>query len=147
MQAADCGTTHHGDSNKAYTIAITVRGIEENPPFSYCAQQRISVNYFYARKWLMMSYSNAFAIFPGGLGTLDELCEALMFMQTKLLTPQKVVLIGVEYWQPLIAWLNRALQEGLIEKEDVGRLTITDDINYAADVVYNHCYQELAKQK
>jgi uncharacterized protein (TIGR00730 family) len=88
----------------------------------------INFRYFFARKTMFVKYSQGFIVLPGGLGTLDELFEALTLRQTKKVTSFPLVLLGVDYWQGLIDWLrDRALTHGTISQTDVDMLHLTDD--------------------
>ena len=83
--------------------------------------------YFFVRKMMFVKYSDAFIIFPGGFGTLDELFEALTLIQTHKIHNFPVVLFGSEYWREMLNWLRGPmLSEGKIVEEDFRRLHITD---------------------
>ena len=87
----------------------------------------LKFKYFFVRKMMFVKYSNAFVIFPGGFGTLDELFEALTLIQTRKIHDFPVVLYGSEYWQPMLDWLRGPmLGEGKIVAEDFRRLHLTD---------------------
>ena len=92
----------------------------------------INFRYFFARKTMFMKYSQGFIVLPGGLGTLDELFEALTLAQTGKVTSFPVVLLGVDYWSGLIAWLrDTALDRGTIRQSDLDMLHLTDDVDEA----------------
>ena len=131
MEAASCGATQT-DRSVITAIGITVSGLSENEPSSPCLPDVIVMDNYGARKWLLIHYSIGFAVFPGGFGTLDELTELLTLIQTKLRDKAPIVLIGKDYWQPIMDWINEsALPLDLIAKEDVDLFTITDDIDQA----------------
>lgn len=90
----------------------------------------INFRYFFARKTMFVKYAQGFAVLPGGLGTLDELFEALTLVQTQKVTSFPVLLIGVDYWRGLLAWLaDTVLPAGRISETDLGLLTVTDDLD------------------
>ncbi|GAB2764610.1 TIGR00730 family Rossman fold protein [Nocardioides salsibiostraticola] len=96
----------------------------------------INFRYFFARKTMFVKYSQGFVVMPGGLGTLDELFEALTLVQTEKVTAFPVVLIGVDYWSGLLDWLrNTVLADGKISEADLDRLQITDDADEAVRIV------------
>lgn len=96
----------------------------------------INFRYFFARKTMFVKYSQGFVVMPGGLGTLDELFEALTLVQTEKVTEFPVVLIGVEYWSGLLAWLrDTVLADGKISAADLDRLQVTDDVDEAVRIV------------
>ncbi len=77
---------------------------------------------------MFVKYADAFVIFPGGYGTLDELFEALTLIQTKKVQNFPVILMGADYWTGLIDWIKGTLLgEAAISPEDVDLLRITDD--------------------
>lgn len=96
----------------------------------------INFRYFFVRKTMFIKYSNAFVIFPGGFGTLDELFEALTLIQTGKIYQFPVILFGRHYWAGLMRWLNsRVLLERKISPGDVDLLLVTDDPEEAAQAV------------
>ncbi len=96
----------------------------------------INFRYFFVRKTMFIKYSNAFVIFPGGFGTLDELYEALTLIQTGKISQFPVILFGRHYWAGLIRWLqSRVLVEKKISPGDMDLLILTDDPAEAAKAV------------
>ena len=96
----------------------------------------INFRYFFARKTMFIKYAQGFVCLPGGFGTLDELFEALMLVQTKKVTKFPVVLFGRSYWGGLYDWLTSSvLTNGKINERDLALLHITDDIDDAIEVV------------
>src|SRR5262249_19860308 len=96
----------------------------------------INFRYFFVRKTMFIKYSNAFVIFPGGVGTLDEAFEALTLIQTGQIYQFAVVLFGRHYWAGLIRWLqSRVLGEGKISAGDLDLMLLTDDPREAANAV------------
>ena len=92
----------------------------------------INFRYFFARKTMFVKYSQGFIVLPGGLGTLDELFEALTLVQTKKVTRFPIVLVGSDYWSGLIAWLREVcLADGKISQPDLDLLVVTDDVDEA----------------
>ena len=88
--------------------------------------------YFFVRKVMFMKYAEAFCIFPGGFGTLDELFESLTLIQTGKVEHFPVVLFGRDYWQGLLDWIEQQpLDEGKISPADVDLFTLTDDVDEA----------------
>lgn len=100
---------------------------------------RLRFRYFFVRKVMFVRYARAFIALPGGLGTLDELFEALTLIQTKKTHPFPVFLMGKRYWSGLIEWIqSNPLELGCISPEDLDRLTISDDPKYVADRIEQH---------
>jgi uncharacterized protein (TIGR00730 family) len=100
----------------------------------------IDFRYFFVRKTMFVKYAQAFVIFPGGFGTMDELFESLTLIQTGKVRNFPVVLMGVSYWEGLMEWLgNRMAAEGKISEEDLDLIFLTDDPKQARDhIVRRH---------
>ncbi len=139
MEAANCGAARHATKGVIRTMGIGVSRLPHEP-INACAQKAfVMLDYFFARKWLLINYSIGFIVFPGGFGTLDEFAELMVSMELKLIKRCPVVMIGAEYWKPHQTWMAHALQEGLVVKEAVDLITFTDDIEYAVAIVTAHC--------
>ena len=96
----------------------------------------IEFRYFFARKMMFVKYADAFVIFPGGFGTLDELFEALTLIQTKKIQDFPVILIGSDYWAGLLDWIRGTLLvESAIHASDVDLLRVTDDPSEACRII------------
>lgn len=96
----------------------------------------IDFRYFFTRKVMLVKYAQAFVIFPGGFGTMDELFESLTLIQTGKVHNFPVVLFDTAYWGGLIDWLkNSMLAGGKISPEDLDLLILTDSVEEARDVI------------
>jgi uncharacterized protein (TIGR00730 family) len=96
----------------------------------------VEFRYFFVRKTMFVKYADAFIIYPGGFGTLDELFEALTLIQTRKIRDFPVVLIGSDYWGGLLDWVRGTLlAQAAITPEDVDLLRITDDPDEACRIV------------
>ena len=96
----------------------------------------INFRYFFVRKTMFIKYSNAFIIFPGGFGTLDECFEALTLIQTGKIYQFPVIMFGRHYWAGLIRWIqSRVLGESKISAGDLDLILLTDDPREAAHAV------------
>jgi len=94
----------------------------------------VDFRYFFVRKTMFVKYAEAFVIFPGGYGTMDELFEALTLIQTNKIRNFPVVLFGAEYWRGMLDWLRATMTaEGKIAEEDLDIMYITDDPHDAVD--------------
>jgi hypothetical protein len=93
-------------------------------------------DHFYARKTMFVKAAEGFCVFPGGFGTADELFESLTLIQTGKVLHFPVVLMGEDYWTPLLEWVRRsALADGMVSAEDLALLTLTDDPQVALETV------------
>jgi len=96
----------------------------------------INFRYFFARKTMFVKYSQGFIVLPGGLGTLDELFEALTLRQTQKVTSFPLVLVGTDYWHGMIDWLrDRPLTHGTISRSDIDMLKLTDNVDEAVELM------------
>src|SRR5216684_6227277 len=96
----------------------------------------IKFKYFFVRKMMFVKYSDAFIIFPGGFGTLDELFEALTLIQTKKIHNFPVVLYGSQYWKGMLEWLRGPmLGEAKIVEDDLKRLHVTDSPSEIVEII------------
>lgn len=103
-------------------------------------QENIVMNYFFARKWLLVRYSVGFIVFPGGFGTLDELFEVVTLVQTHRMGKTPIILIDLHFWEPIVQWIQtRALAQGLIEQEDEKILQVVDTVQEAFDIIKKMC--------
>jgi uncharacterized protein (TIGR00730 family) len=92
----------------------------------------LNFRYFFVRKMMFVKYSQGYIVLPGGLGTLDEMFEAMTLSQTLKITTFPIVLMGVEHWSGLIDWMKGSmLGDGRIKQSDLDMLTLTDDVDEA----------------
>jgi uncharacterized protein (TIGR00730 family) len=90
----------------------------------------IDFRYFFVRKTMFVKYAQGFVFMPGGFGTLDELFEALVLVQTGKVTRFPLVLMGTDYWAGLIDWVGtRMVEAGKISAHDMDLIKITDDVD------------------
>jgi len=96
----------------------------------------INFRYFFARKTMFVKYAQGFIVLPGGLGTLDELFEAMVLVQTRKVTSFPIVLLGVDFWGPMIDWIRGTLvAEGMVSEKDLDLIQLVDDPAEAVDRV------------
>jgi uncharacterized protein (TIGR00730 family) len=96
----------------------------------------INFRYFFARKTMFVKYAQGFIVLPGGLGTLDELFEAMVLVQTRKVTSFPIVLLGVDFWGPMIEWIRGTLvAEGMVSEKDLDLIQVVDDPAEAVDLV------------
>jgi uncharacterized protein (TIGR00730 family) len=101
----------------------------------------IDFRYFFVRKTMFVKYAEAFVIFPGGFGTLDELFEALTLIQTGKVRDFPVILVGTEYWRGLFEWIRGTLlAEGKVSPEDLEMMVLTDSPEEVVRTIVD-CYR------
>jgi uncharacterized protein (TIGR00730 family) len=92
--------------------------------------------YFFVRKTMFIKYSQGYVVLPGGVGTLDELFEAMTLVQTEKVTQFPIVLLGVKHWEGLVEWMRTTmLADRRISQSDLDMLTLTDDVDEAVDLM------------
>lgn len=122
MEGANRGAQEGGGLSIGLNIDIPT----EQAPNPYI-DKLIQFRYFFIRKVIFVKYSMAFVILPGGYGTMDELFEALTLIQTRKIAPFPVFLVGREYWQGLVGWLEETmLGQSNILPEDFNILRVVD---------------------
>ena len=122
MEAANRGAAEGGGRSVGFNIDLP-----HEQTINPYAQKHMSFRYFFCRKVMFVKYTQGFIIMPGGFGTMDELFEALTLIQTGKITNFPVVLMGSEYWKPLLHWLEHTLvKEGCVSKDDLKLLVLTD---------------------
>lgn len=130
MEAANRGAK---DVN-GHSIGCNIELPHEQQPNPYL-DLMIEFRYFFVRKVMLVKYSYAFVVLPGGFGTLDELFEILTLIQTGKVHDFRVVLMGKAYWQQLLDLLATMTREGTIGPEDLERLVVTDFPDEARDCI------------
>lgn len=145
MKAANCGAQravtemHDG---KPRTLGIGVEDLDTGYT-NGCGSPFIRAPYFFVRKWLLINYTQAFVIFPGGIGTMDELFEVLNLMKVGSLPIRPVILVGTEFWQPLMAWITKSTQLGYVPERCEDMLFLTDDMEEVYSVVMDAIHAKL----
>ena len=123
MEAANKGAFEAGGKS----IGINIELPEEQASNVYTTHQ-INMRYFFVRKVLLVKYAEAFVIFPGGFGTLDELFEAWTLIQTLKVEPFPIILCGSEFWGGMMQWLRGyILKNQYIDRKDLELVKIIDD--------------------
>ena len=131
MEAGNKGAAEAGGQSVGLNIELPF----EQRPNPY-ANVRLSFRYFFVRKVAFVKYSVAYIVMPGGLGTLDELAEALTLIQTHRIRPFPVVLMGSQYWNGLVDWFkDQMLTRELISPEDLDLIRIMDEPSDAVRLI------------
>src|SRR5919108_5423204 len=108
----------------------------------------IEFHYFFVRKTMFVKYAEAFVIFPGGFGTLDELFESLTLIQTGKIVHFPVILYNSKYWGGLLTWIEaRVLKEGKVSQEDLRLITLTDEVEEACSVIEQYFENKLRQAR
>ncbi|WP_309687365.1 TIGR00730 family Rossman fold protein [Armatimonas sp.] len=120
---------------KVQSVGLNIELPFEQHVNPYCTET-IDFHYFFVRKTMLVRYAQAFVIFPGGFGTLDELMESLTLIQTGKIHNFPVILVGTEFWGGLVDWLkNSVLVQGKISAEDLDLFYLVDSPEEVRDIV------------
>jgi hypothetical protein len=131
MQAANQGASEVGGNSVGLNIELPM----EQKPNPYI-DTLVSFHYFFVRKVLLVKYSSAFVIFPGGFGTMDEFFESITLIQTNRMKPFPVVCVGVDYFQGLVDWMRtKVLECGNIRKDDLEIFKVVDTAEEAYEEI------------
>ncbi len=126
MEAANRGAKEVG--GRSVGCAIELPHEEEPNPF---VDRSVTMHYFFVRKTLLIKYSYAFVVMPGGAGTLDELFEALTLIQTGKIDNFPIVVMGTEYWRELIQLIEKMIRAGTLSPQDLDLIYVTDSVDDA----------------
>jgi uncharacterized protein (TIGR00730 family) len=130
MEAANRGA--HEAGGVSYGLNIILPHEQNANPY---VDKSIEFHYFFTRKVMLVKYSCAFIIMPGGLGTLDELFEAATLIQCKKIGPFPVILMGVSFWEGMRRWGRFMMKQGVFTADEVRFGWRTDSPAEAVDVI------------
>lgn len=131
MEAANKGAHEAG----VQSIGLNIE-LPEPQACNLYVNKPLTFNHFFVRKVMLVKYASAFIIMPGGLGTLDELTEVLVLVQTQKIKPFPVILFDNKYWEGFLDWLcSTTLARGLITEEDFNIARICDTPDAVIDIV------------
>lgn len=102
----------------------------------------VNFNYFFVRKVMLVKYSYAFVVLPGGFGTMDEMFEALTLIQTRKIRNFPIVLMGRDYWQPLMEFMQSMATARTINPEDLELLLFTDSVDDAISHIEKYAIEQ-----
>jgi len=138
MEAANRGARDVGGYSVGSNITLPI----EQKPNAYL-DRWVEFRYFFVRKMLLEKYSYAFVAMPGGIGTLDEIFETSVLIQTGKMDDFPLVLMGKSFWTPLINYLHDSmLAAGTIDEADVTRWLVTDSPEEAVDAIRDRAMKQ-----
>jgi uncharacterized protein (TIGR00730 family) len=137
MEAGNRGA--HESGGRSVGVNIQLPFEQKGNPY---VDREVTMRYFFTRKVVLIKYSYAFIVMPGGAGTLDEMFETMTLIQTGKLRNFPIVLMGKEYWAPLMDMIYRMVDEGMISPEDPDLIFFTDDIEDAAAHIQRHAVRQ-----
>lgn len=142
MQAGNQGAYEAGGCSIGVNIELPFE--QELNPYVH---RSITMRYFFTRKVTLVKYSYAFIVLPGGAGTLDELFETMTLIQTGKLKGFPIILMGKDYWQPLMDFVYRMADEGTISPEDPDLIFFTDQVDEAMAHLQRHAVRQFGLRR
>jgi hypothetical protein len=142
MEAANRGAKEAGGAS----IGCNIRLPHEQDPNPYL-DISVDFDYFFVRKLMLVKYSYAFIVMPGGFGTLDEMFESLTLIQTAKIHDFPVVVMGSSHWEPLRAQIDTLVETGMIDAKDVELVLFTDDVDHAVRHVQERTVERFGLRK
>ena len=130
MEAANKGAKEVGGRSVGCNIVLPME--QNHNPY---LDKWVNIKYFFVRKTLLIKYSYAFVVMPGGFGTMDEYFEALTLIQTKMISEFPIVIFDREFHKDLIAHIDRLKAEGTISAGDENLFLVTDSVDEAVDYI------------
>jgi uncharacterized protein (TIGR00730 family) len=144
MEAANKGAYE----SKGVSVGLNIQLPFEQSTNKYIdVDKNLKHHFFFVRKVMFVKYSQAFIAMPGGLGTLDELFEVLTLIQTRRINRVPVILVGTEFWTPLMKWISQTmiLQYNYVSPEDLELMPIVDTPDEVVQIIQNFYEGESSK--
>ena len=136
MEAANRGAKDVGGRSVGCNIALP----HEQRPNGYL-DRFVTMHYFFVRKMLLVKYSYAFVILPGGAGTLDEMFEAITLIQTRKMKNFPVVIMGTDYWDEILPFIDKMAKAGMIAPSDLELVHATNSVDDAIAHIRIHAIE------
>jgi uncharacterized protein (TIGR00730 family) len=137
MEAANRGAREAGGFSVGCNIVLP-----EEQKLNAHLDRWVTFRHFYVRKVMLVKYSYAFVVMPGGLGTMDEFFEAAVLIQTRKIESFPVILFVKDYWRPLVDFLTEMVWVGTIAREDLDLLIFTDSVDEAMAHIQKHAVEQ-----
>ncbi len=123
---------------KAQSVGLNIELPQEQRLNPYTTRSQ-GFHYFFTRKVMLSYAAQAYVFFPGGFGTLNELTELLMLVQTKKIDPLPVILVGKDFWRPFMKWVEEHIYQNhnAIDKSDMSIYHLAQDVEEAYQIINN----------
>ena len=142
MQAGNQGAFEAGGRSVGVNIILPFE--QKVNPFMH---RSVNMRYFFTLKTMLVKYSYAFIVMPGGAGTMDEMFETMTLIQTGKLKNFPIILMGKEFWQPLMDFLYKMADEGMINPEDPELIFFTDSVEEAKALLQRHAVRQFGLRR
>ena len=142
MQAGNQGAFEAGGRSIGVNIELPFE--QQLNPYVH---RSVTMRYFFTRKVVLVKYSYAFIVLPGGAGTMDEMFETMTLIQTGKLRNFAIILMGKDYWQPLMDFVYQMAEQGTISPDDPELIFFTDDIQEAVAHLRRHAVRQFGLRR
>lgn len=142
MQAGNQGAYQAGGRSIGVNIELPFE--QHANPYVH---RSVDMRYFFTRKTMLVKYSYAFVVMPGGAGTLDEMFETMTLIQTGKLRNFPIILMGRDFWQPLMDFVYKMAEEGTISPEDPELIFFTDSVKEAKAHLQRHAVRQFGLRR
>ena len=142
MQAGNQGAFEAGGRSIGVNIELPFE--QHLNPY---VQGSVTMRYFFTRKVVLVKYSYAFVVLPGGAGTMDEMFETMTLIQTGKLREFPIILMGKDYWQPLMDFVYQMAESGTISPDDPELIFFTDDVDEAVAHLQRHAVRQFGLRR
>ena len=142
MQAGNQGAYESGGRSIGVNIILPFE--QHVNPYVH---KSVDMRYFFTRKTMLVKYSYAFIVMPGGAGTLDEMFETMTLIQTGKLRNFPIILMGKDFWQPLMDFVYKMAEEGMISPEDPELIFFTDSVEEAKAHLQRHAVRQFGLRR
>ncbi|MBC7980530.1 MAG: TIGR00730 family Rossman fold protein [Armatimonadetes bacterium] len=142
MQAANQGAFESGGRSIGINIELPFE--QDVNPYVH---RSVNMRYFFTRKTMLVKYSYAFIVMPGGAGTMDEMFETMTLIQTGKLKNFPIILMGRDFWQPLMDFIYKMAEEGTISPSDPDLIFFTDSIEHATAHLQRHAVRQFGLRR
>ena len=142
MEAGNKGAFEAGGCSIGVNIELPF--VQHLNPYVH---RSVTMRYFFTRKTVLVKYAYAFIVAPGGFGSLDEMFETLTLIQTGKLRNSPLILLGKDYWQPLMDFVYKMAEDGTISPGDPDLIFVTDDVEDAAAHLQRHAVRQFGLRR
>lgn len=134
MEASNKGAQESGGKSVGLNIDLP---FEQEPNEYIDFDKLITFKFFFCRKVMFVKYAQAFVLFPGGYGTMDEFFECLTLIQTRKSDRFPIICIGKDYWEGLLTWMSGTMQKKFhnIHEDDLQLISLVDTVDEAIEVI------------
>lgn len=137
MESANCGAKQNSKNNEITSISSSTHHFSKYEKLNDCSQLAMLHDRLWGRKTILIDKSEAFIVFPGGIGTMDELFNTLTLMITKQISEKRIILYDNNYWSEILIWIKKAIKAGTISKRVMDLIIVKDTVDDIVKIFEN----------